>query len=167
MLNRDNHEAVVWADRASRLPSAWAIPKTIIRAHNAAGAAAPGWRRTRARATGAQPGDGQDARLDRHIVNAWGNLGSVAGELYQFEFADATSRSGRFRDRPRPRALALYIWPGKRSNCIKGAGPKRRGRRRARSVSHPRWRHHRIMALMALGRLRARRGDSGHLGGPR
>jgi DNA-binding CsgD family transcriptional regulator len=101
------------------------------------------------------------AGLDRHVSNAWNNLGSVAGELYQFPLADEYLAVGTeyaaARDLDHSR-LYMVAWQAL-SHLYQGRWSAAADA--ARDVlTHPRVAAiTRIMALVALGRLRARRGD--------
>jgi DNA-binding CsgD family transcriptional regulator/tetratricopeptide (TPR) repeat protein len=162
MLNRDNPEAVEWADRAIDLAQRFDDVESIIRAHNAAGAAMllDGDERGRERLE-LSLNLAKEARLDRHIINGWTNLGSVAGELYQFPLADKYFASGmafvveRDLDHSRMYILAWqalsHLYQG-RWNEAADAAREVLSRPSVAAIS-------RIMALIALGRLRARRGD--------
>ena len=101
--------------------------------------------------------------MDRHIVNAWSNLGSVAGELYQFPLADTYFEHGRQRSRSNAtsttRACTSLAWQAL-SHLYQGRWTEAARQPRGGAEPPAGWRRSaRIMALIALGRLRARRGD--------
>jgi DNA-binding CsgD family transcriptional regulator len=101
--------------------------------------------------------------LDFHVANAWGNLGSASGEVHRFQEAAGYLDSGiawcRARDLDSSflydlswRALA-HLFLGEWNEAAKAADTVL-GHPAATSIA-------RVMALLAIGRLRARRGDPG------
>jgi predicted ATPase/DNA-binding CsgD family transcriptional regulator len=162
MLNRDTGEAVAWGERALALAERFQATEIVVAAHTTIGSAllVAGDLRgiehlERSLALARQAG------LAAQVGNAYGNLGSALGEIYQFALADryltegiafttehdldfsrlymvawsalVRLHQGRWREATEA-ALAVVNRPG-------GAAISR------------------IMALVALGRVRARRGD--------
>jgi hypothetical protein len=89
MLNRDNAQAVVWGKQAIALAEQFGEIEALVSALNAVGSARlldgdEGGRADLERSLALSLEHG----LDPMAVNAWGNLGSVAGELYEFPLAD-------------------------------------------------------------------------------
>jgi predicted ATPase/DNA-binding CsgD family transcriptional regulator len=162
MLDRDNAEAVIWGERAIALAERLGEVETLVAAHNAVGSALllagdergrDHLERSRAMA--------EAAGLDSHVLLAWSNLGSVAGELYQFPLADSYFARGvaygadRDLDHARLYMVAwqalCHLYQGRWSEAA-DAALQVLSQPSAASIS-------RIMALVAIGRLRARRGD--------
>ena len=162
MLHRDNAQAVTWGRRAIELAERFGETEALASALNAVGSARM------------LDGD-EDGRLDLErslaialehgldpmAVNAWTNLGSVAGELYEFPladryFAEATAYcAARDLDHSRLYMVAWqalsHLYQG-RWTAAGDAAFEVLARPGVAAIS-------RIMALVALGRLRARRGD--------
>lgn len=99
--------------------------------------------------------------LDRHMANAWSNLVSALGEMYRFAEADGYYEAGhRFssdRDLDTTRAY-LEAWRAL-SLLHRGRWPEAEALATAVVTAPTRSAISRTMALLALGRLQARRGD--------
>jgi DNA-binding CsgD family transcriptional regulator len=162
MLNRDNAEAIAWGDKAIALAERVGATDVLAAAYNSVGAAmvfidyARGCQlleRSREIA--------QEAGLDNFVGTAYTNAGSASGEVYQFAAAERYLREGiayaAERDLDNHVSymsawLALTcLYLGKWAEAGESAAAVMR--RPSSSVIS------RIMALVALGRLRARRGD--------
>lgn len=162
MLNRDTREAVAWGERALALATAMGTPEEIAAIHNAIGSALltagvdEGRRHlelSRALA--------QEAGLDPAVALAYLNLGSALGEQHRFHEAEEALAAGiayaaeRDLDNMRNYMVAwqalVHLYLGRWNEAAEEASDVLR--RPATSAIA------RIMALVALGRLRARRGD--------
>jgi DNA-binding CsgD family transcriptional regulator/tetratricopeptide (TPR) repeat protein len=162
MLNRDNAEAVLWSERAMALAEETGSAEHLCNAQNTLGTALLLDGDERGRAHLEQSIErAQQAGLLSPIANGWSNLGSVAGELYQFKRADQYFARGTAfcteRDLDHSR-LYMVAWQAL-SHLYQGrwaaasdAAREVLSRPSVAAIS-------RIMALVALGRLRARRGD--------
>ncbi|HEX2280201.1 MAG TPA: AAA family ATPase [Thermomicrobiales bacterium] len=162
MLNRDTAEAIAWGQRAIELGERTNYVRAVINGYNAMGSAMV--------VSGDDKGIAflehslalsRDAGIDVGIAGAYGNLGSAAGEMYQFEIADhyldlgiafSTERDLDYNRFYLTSWLSLsHLYQGRWSTAADlAAGLVRRPNIAAIS---------RIMALLALGRVRARRGD--------
>lgn len=162
MLNRDNAEAIEWGERAIKLGERLGHTRTIVTGYNTVGSAML--------VSGDNDGFAflersielaRESGFDVSVASAYGNLGSATGEMYQFALADrylhegiafCTEReldSGRFYMLS---WLALcHFYQGRWSDAVEVAASVAR-RPVVATIS-------RIMALVALGRVRARRGD--------
>ena len=162
MLNRDNAQAVHWGARAIALAEQFGEAEALAGALNAVGCArlldgdeAGRADLERSLAVSLEHG------LDLMAVNAWSNLGSVAGELYEFPLADKYFADGmaycaeRDLDHSRRYMLAWqalsHLYQG-RWSAAADAALEVLARPGVAAIT-------RIMALVALGRLRARRGE--------
>lgn len=100
--------------------------------------------------------------FDRHVANAWSNLVSGLGEMYRFADTDVYYEAGhRFttdRDLDSTRAY-LEAWRAL-SLMHRGRWPEAEAIARAVIAAPTRAAISRTMALLALGRLQARRGDA-------
>jgi DNA-binding CsgD family transcriptional regulator/predicted ATPase len=162
MLNRDTGEAVAWGERALALAERFQETEVLVSAHNTIGAALlvagdlRGIEHLERCLTLAR-----QAGLAAQVGNAYGNLGSALGELYQFALAERYLNEGiafsadRDLDFARLYMLAwsalVHLYRGRWRAAAEAASAvvDRPG---AAAIS-------RIMALVALGRVRARRGD--------
>lgn len=163
MLNRDRDEAILWGQKAIALAQHFQDLPTLTGAYNAVGSA---------RLVAGEVLEGQEALqtslrlaleagLDAEVARAYTNLGSGSGEVYQFALAERFLAEGiayaseHDLDLSRGYMVAwqaltrLYL--GRWSEAAEAALAilQRPG---IAAIS-------RIMALVALGRLRARRGD--------
>ncbi|HEX2188602.1 MAG TPA: AAA family ATPase [Longimicrobiaceae bacterium] len=162
MLNRDNAEAVRWARKALELAEPGGYLRTRIKAYNRLGSA---------RIVGGDPGGEPDLRralelargagLHWDAASAYGNLGSGWGEWYEFARAEPYLDEGiAYATEHEAEANLVYMlswqalvrlylgrWPEAEASA------ERVTQRTGASVIS------RIMALVALGRLKVRRGD--------
>jgi predicted ATPase/DNA-binding CsgD family transcriptional regulator len=161
MLNRDNHEAIAWGEKTIELAERFGSPLDLAGAHNVVGTALLFLGDKRGRAHMEQSIRlAREAGLDSIAATAIGNLASAAGELYQFALADHYLEEGIALsaeldlDRQRLYLLAwqalVRVYQGRWNEAAELASTVLR--RPVMAIS-------RIMALVALGRLRARRGD--------
>lgn len=165
MLDRENDEAIEWGERAIELGNEFADKETVINAHNVVGSAlllagdSKGrtyLQRSKELAT--------EAGMDQHVANAVLNLGSALGELYELEDAIAYLSDGvqysLDRDLDSHR-LYMLAWLGL-CHLYQG-GWQLAGEYAGQVLREPEISAiSRIMALIALGRLRTRRGDPGN-----
>jgi DNA-binding CsgD family transcriptional regulator/tetratricopeptide (TPR) repeat protein len=163
MLNRDNGEAIEWARRALALAEPAGYRRIRIVAYNRLGTAmilngdAEGDRFLR-RALD----EAREAGLHLEVAGAYGNLGSGWGELFELSRAERYLSAGiaysaeHELDGTRSYMLAwqaliqlhLGRWPE-----VEGYARQVTGRSSASAIS-------RIMALLALGRLKVRQGEA-------
>jgi predicted ATPase/DNA-binding CsgD family transcriptional regulator len=164
MLNRDVAEAVAWGEKAITLAKRFDDDETLAGAYNAIGSAQMVLDYQRGRESLERSlAIAQAAGLDLHVANAYTNLGSASGEVYQIIRADRDLAEGiAFCIEHDLDAWRLYMeaWQalthlhlGRWSTAADMAAGVLQGPDAA-AVS-------RIMALVAVGRLRARRGDPG------
>ena len=162
MLDRDNAEAVVWGRKAIALGERLNHTRTVINGNNCVGSAMM------------VSGDNNGiafleralalsfaAGLDMGVAGAYGNLGSSAGEMYQFEVAERYLNLGIAfsieRDLDYNRFYMLswlalcHLYLGRWNEAAEVAASLVRMPNIATVT--------RIMALVALGRVRVRRGD--------
>ena len=163
MLNRDCADAIAWGERAIALAERFDDVEVRVRAINTVGAA-------RLVAGDLEPGRAaleqslhlaREAGLESDVAAAFSNLGSAYGEIYQFALAEHYLTEGiayaAERDLDRwhwymVAWLALTrFFQGRWTEAASLAGSVIR-HPGATVIS-------RIMALVALGRVRARRGD--------
>jgi DNA-binding CsgD family transcriptional regulator/tetratricopeptide (TPR) repeat protein len=164
MLNRDRAESVRWSKKAIALAERFGERETVVAAYNAMGAAMLVYGDDRGRVHLERSlALAREASLPEWIAGAFINLGSACGEVYRFADADRYLTEGiRYaadRDLDYARHymqawLALTrLYQGRWAEAGEAARPL---------VENP---HvsaiSRIMALVALGRLRTRRGDPG------
>lgn len=164
MLNRDKTEALIWGEKALALAEQFGSVADTAAASNVVGAALL--------IAGDERGRGyleksvalaRDAGLDGIVAVALGNLASAYGELHRFALADHYLLEGiqycieHDLDRTRFYMLAWlalsHFYQGRWNEAAEAASAVVQ-RPNAAAIS-------RIMALVALGRLRTRRGDPG------
>ncbi|MFC4640182.1 ATP-binding protein [Deinococcus hohokamensis] len=162
MLNRDNHQAVHWGQQAVDLAQQHHDRSTLVLALNTVGTAMLLDQNEEGRAFLERSlALARDAQLDDHVALAYRMLSSVAGELYQFARADQYFEEGlRYCaehdiDGHRFYMLAWqalsHLYQGRWTQATEVALSVA-GRPGTAATS-------RIMALVALGRVRTRRGD--------
>lgn len=163
MLDRDLDEAIVWGQKAIALAEHFQDIPTLSGAYNAVGSA---------RLIAGEVLEGQEALqtslrlamgagLDADVARAYSNLGSGLGEIYQFALAERFLTEGIAYATEHDLELSrgyMVAWQaltrlylGRWSEAAEAAVAVL-NRPSAAAIS-------RIMALVALGRLRARRGD--------
>ncbi|GGK22355.1 hypothetical protein GCM10008955_14840 [Deinococcus malanensis] len=162
MLNRDNADAVRWGMEAVKIAEDCQDTEALVLAFGTVG--------TAMLLAGNEDGRGylersldlgEKAQLDQQVAVAYGNLGSVAGELYQFPRADQYLQAGlRYCAEHGIESQGHYIqawqalswfYQGQWNRASEAAlGVTRLSR--ASAIS-------RMMALVSLGRIRTRRGD--------
>ena len=162
MLNRDNDEAFEQGRRAIELAKQLGAEETLIYAHNTVGSARLFTDFDEGLDYLERSADlARRAGLDDFVASAYGNLGSGAGEMYRFELADRYLGEGiafsRERDLDYSRQYMLawqalsHFFQGRWDAAVECAAELLRPLNVA-TIS-------RIMALVALGRVRVRRGD--------
>ncbi|MFC4427085.1 ATP-binding protein [Deinococcus navajonensis] len=162
MLNRDNDEAVRWGRRAIDRAEQLQDRTLLVLALNTVGTATLLKEDESGRALLERSLElAREAGFDEHVALAYRMLSSVAGELYQFEMADRYLGLGlpfcteRDIDGHRFYMLAWqalsHLYQGRWAEAAQTALTVT-ARRELSATS-------RIMALLALGRVRARRGD--------
>jgi DNA-binding CsgD family transcriptional regulator/tetratricopeptide (TPR) repeat protein len=164
MLNRDRAEAVRWSRKAITLAERFGEREIVVAAYNSMGAAMLVYAEDRGRVHLEKSlALARAAALPEWIAGAFINLGSACGEVYRFADADryltegiryATERDLDYARHYMQAWLALTrLYQGRWAEAGEAARPL---------VDNP---HvaaiSRIMALVALGRLRTRRGDPG------
>jgi len=162
MLNRDSAEAIEWASRALALAEPGGYLRTRVDAYNRLGSA----RLVSGDAEGEHDLQraldlARDAGLHREAAGAYGNLGSGWGELYEFAKAERFLTEGvAYAAEHEIEANLMYmlswealvrLYLGRWAEAEESA--RRVVARRGTAVIS------RIMALVALGRLKVRRGD--------
>lgn len=162
MLNRDNAEAVQWGRKAIELAERYQDLSTLVGSFCTVGTAMLLENDEEGRSYLERGLElARKAKLDQHVANAYGNLGSVAGELYQFPLADRYFDEGlryciehdidiQYHYMLAWQALS-HLYQGRWSKATEAALAITRPPNTS-AIS-------RIMALVALGRLRTRRGD--------
>jgi ATP/maltotriose-dependent transcriptional regulator MalT len=164
MLNRDRAEAVRWGGKAIALARRLGDTETRVAATNAVGSAMLVYGDDRGRRHLEESlALARETGLDEGVVAAFVNLGSACGEVYRFADADRYLAEGiayaAERDLDNARHymqswLALVrLYQGRWAEAADAARPLVENVH-ASAIS-------RIMALVALGRVRARRGDPG------
>jgi DNA-binding CsgD family transcriptional regulator/tetratricopeptide (TPR) repeat protein len=165
MFDRDNREAVQWAEKAIALARRFDDVETVISATNALGSALVLLgEESRGRALLEESGRmAEVAALDGHVSNAYSNLGSAFGEMYRFEIAEANLDAGMRYAEARDQTYGLVYALAWQAVCHLHRGRWDETARVAeRVLARPGVAAiSRIMALLALGRLRSRRGDPG------
>jgi DNA-binding CsgD family transcriptional regulator len=160
MLNRDTPEAVAWGEKAITLAKQFGAQEVVIGAYNTIGAAllvAGDDRGRRHLETSLEMA--RAAGLDVNVASAYTNLGSALGEQHRFREADEYLTAGIAFCRERDLSLfymtawraLVHLYLGRWNDAAEDASFVLR-RVGASTIS-------RIMALVAVGRLRARRGD--------
>jgi DNA-binding CsgD family transcriptional regulator len=163
MLNRDIQEAIAWGERALALAERFEQFELRVRAMNTVGAARlVAGDETGGRTDLERSRDlARQAGLDAEVASAFSNLGSACGEIYRFAAAESYLTEGiaYAAERDLNRSgwymvawLSLVrLYQGRWSEAADTAASVLRAPD-ANVIS-------RIMALVALGRVRARRGD--------
>lgn len=165
MLDRDNREAIEVGHRAigagRNMEGATA---SVVSAYNSVGCARILLGDERGREDLEESLRlAQAAGYHRGVAGAWSNLGTAFGEMYQFEIADANLAMAIAYAIEHDNDIARYYaeaWQAL-SHLHQGRWPEAAGRA-AMVLARPNlaaW--SRIMANLALGRLRARQGDPG------
>jgi DNA-binding CsgD family transcriptional regulator len=165
MLNRDCVEAIAWGEKAAALAEHWQDPEVLAAARNSVGAAwlFVDYRRgcEHLEATLARARALADGGI--HAADAYAMLGSGSGELYQFARANQFLADGiafaRAHDLDR---LAGYMeaWQAL-VDMYQGRWESAGDCANALLARGQSGSTNRLMALVALGRLRTRRGDPG------
>ncbi|HJU47663.1 MAG TPA: AAA family ATPase, partial [Gaiellaceae bacterium] len=165
MLQRDTEEAVAWGEKATALAERLGDTETLIGAGMNIGAALVCASQV---SRGLEPLRrsmelAREAGHDMLLANAYVQIGSASGEVYELELARETLEEGiefaRARDLDYARDYQL-AWLGLtlaylgRWDEAGRTAAQVLGRASGGAIS-------RIMALLTLGRLRARRGDPG------
>ncbi|HEY8597329.1 MAG TPA: LuxR C-terminal-related transcriptional regulator, partial [Thermomicrobiales bacterium] len=162
MLDRDSAEAIRWGNKAIALAERFQRTDILSGAYNAVGSAMLVADDLDGRRYLERSGElARQAGLEAQVALAFVNLGSALGEFYHLALADQYLDAGiaycAERDIDHHR-LYMLAW---QALCRMYSGRWSEATARAIQV----WRHHssatisRIMALVALGRVRARRGD--------
>ena len=170
MLDRDNVEAIAMGRRGIAMggtdPRA-ATPWCGLE-HGRQLADPDRRHRRRSRRSRDEPPLAQEHGLDRRVASAYSVIRSALGEMYRFADADPSSRPAvATRASGTSTASASTSRRGRPSPaCTAAGGP---GRALATGVAHRAAGQSiaGMMALLALGRLRARRGDPDVWDGPR
>ncbi|MBC8077438.1 MAG: response regulator transcription factor, partial [Chloroflexales bacterium] len=164
MFNRDSAEAIAWGEQAIALAERFDDRETLAGAYNAIGSAqiVSDYARGRA-ALERSLAIAREAGLRLHVANAYTNLGSASGEVYQFLRADHDLSEGIAfcveHDLDMAR-LYMQAWQALthlhlgRWSAVADVADAVLQHPGVSTVS-------RLMALVAIGRLRARRGDPG------
>lgn len=165
MLNRDIDEAFRWGERAIAVAENFGDLETVIGAENTVGAALMvageieigRARLERSRRLAVEAG------LDCYVSAALGNLGSAAGEMHQFRMARDYLELGISYSAERDLDMSRWYVESWYSLCQLHLGNWPGAAEAALSVlrqpNAPQIA--RMMALIAIGRLRARRSDPG------
>jgi predicted ATPase/DNA-binding CsgD family transcriptional regulator len=164
MFNRDIGEAVAWGEKAIALAERFEDYETLSGAYNAIGSSLiiVDYERGREALTRSLM-IAQKAGLSLQVANAYNNLGSASGELYHYRDADRDLSEGIAYCLEHDYDVSRYYmeaWQALAHLHLgrwNEAGEVAAGLLRRPDVSAI----SRIMALLALGRLRARRGDPG------
>jgi DNA-binding CsgD family transcriptional regulator len=162
MLDRDTDDSLSWGIRAIELAERFSDADTVASAHIVIGAA----RIVADNLEGITPLErgleiARSAGNVTLVVNAYGNLGSGLGEVHRFERAEPYLRAGMSIAAEHDQGY-LYIYQAAwLSLCHLYLGQWSAASQLAREVLQRRSAAtiSRIMALISLGRLRARRGD--------
>lgn len=163
MLDRDNDEAVAWGQRAIEVARAFDERETMVHAYNAIGSA---WMVSGEVERGREALEeslrlAEAENLEFHVVNAYSNLGSGAGEVYRFDVADPfLAKAATFAEEHDLVYNADYArsWQAL-SATYQGRWDEAVALARGVLARPSTPAIGRIMALIALGRVRARRGD--------
>jgi DNA-binding CsgD family transcriptional regulator len=162
MLNGDYADAVAWGERAIGLAEPAGDTETLVAAYRAVG--------TALLLAGDEHGRdhlersvclARDAGFDEHAATALGNLASAYGERYQFRLADQylTEAIAYCAERDLDRQH-LYMLAWQALSCLHQGRWGEATEAAAAVLHHPSPAAiSRIMALIARGRVRARRGD--------
>ena len=165
MFQRDNADAIAWGWKAVELAQRFDARDTLASSLNAIGSALllSGDEAQGIELLERSLAIARESRLESHITNAYGNLGSASGEVHRFEQARGYLLQGiefaREHDLDYSRLYATSwlaladLHLGRWNEAGETALTVLRSPGSA-AIS-------RIMALVALGRLRVRRGDPG------
>jgi hypothetical protein len=164
MLNRDRAEAIRWGRKAIALAERFGERETVVAAYNGVGAAMLVYADDRGRVhIQTSRALAREAGLPEWVAGAFINLGSACGEVYRFPDADryliegiqyAVEHDLDYAKHYMQAWLALTrLYQGRGAEAGEAARPLAENTHVA-VIS-------RIMALLALGRLRTRRGDPG------
>ena len=164
MLNRDRAESVRWGKKAIALAERFGEREIVVAGYNTVGAAMLVYGDDRGRAHLVRSLVlAREAALPEWIAGAFINLGSACGEVYRFADADryltegigyATERDLDYASHYMQAWLSLVrLYQGRWAEAGELARPLAENPR-VSVIS-------RIMVLVALGRLRTRRGDPG------
>jgi DNA-binding CsgD family transcriptional regulator/tetratricopeptide (TPR) repeat protein len=162
MLNRDYDEAVTWGEKALRLGEQFGQREAMVGALNSVGAALLLQEDERGRGYMERAIRlGKEYGLDNMVASTFSNLTSIAGEVYQFPLADRYATEGiaycteRDLDGSKSYIVAWqalsHLYQGRWNEAAEAAQAV------FRYPSVPAISS--TMAFLALGRLRARRGD--------
>lgn len=163
MLNRDNAKAIAWGEKAIELAQRFDDKQTLAAAYNAVGSA---WlfsdfehgREYLEKSLEIARGDG----LDWHIVRAMANLGSGSGEVYRFLEAERYLAEGiAFSTECDFDSHLFYMLAWQALTYLHLGRWDEAGSLANQVTQQSGVVISRIMALLALGQLRARRGDPG------
>ena len=165
MGDRDNDEAIRWGRRALELAERYPDDETLANAHNSIGSALilsgdeDGGRVHLERSLEIALAGG----LDSHAAAAYGNLGSSFGEVYRFPLAERYLNAGIVYCAERDLDGTQYYMTAWMALTAMYLGRWAEATGMALSVVDHSFSSviSRIMALVALGRVRARRGDPG------
>jgi DNA-binding CsgD family transcriptional regulator/tetratricopeptide (TPR) repeat protein len=161
MLHRDNEEAIALGREVTEAAGTSVPPLMRVMAYNVVGSARillddPGGRDDLLEAIRISEREG----ILRGVLSAYGNLGSAFGEMYRFADAEPYLEAGtRFANERDVDGSYLEAWTAL-VHVHRGRWPE------AERIAIPLARHphlpaiSRIMALLALGRLKSRRGDA-------
>jgi predicted ATPase/DNA-binding CsgD family transcriptional regulator len=164
MFNRDVAPAVAWGEKAIAAAARFNDYETMAGAYNAIGSALIVVDYERGReALHRSLAIGQQAGLDYQVANAYTNLGSASGEVYHFLDADGDLTAGIAFCLERDLDVSrLYMQAWRALTDLHLGWWDKAAEAAADVLNHPTVSSiSRIMALLALGRLRARRGDPG------
>ncbi|MFW6074507.1 MAG: ATP-binding protein [Chloroflexota bacterium] len=162
MLNRDNAEAISLGRKAIELGERFDDIRTVVRGHNTVGAAMIVSGDDDGRAFLERSVElARDYGLDNEVAAAYNNLGSGTGEMYQFDLADRYLAAGiAFATERDLDGHVDYMVAWKALSAMSQGRWLEATELAARVLRRP---HGsavaRIMALIALGRVRSRRGD--------
>lgn len=163
MLNRDNRDAVAWGERAIALATEFRLPRAIVGAHNAIGSALilEGEVERGIEHLETSRRLAEESGLLADVSNAYVNLGSALGEVFQLPQADRYLREGLaycIKHDLDPSRHYILAWQAL-SHLYQGRwDAAERDARAVLAVPHASA-ISRITALIALGRLLTRRGD--------
>jgi DNA-binding CsgD family transcriptional regulator len=164
MFNRDVAEAVAWGEKAIDMAARFHDYDSMAGAYNAIGSAQIVVDYERGREALKRSLEiARQAGIDYQVANAYTNLGSASGEVYHFLDADGDLAAGIAYCIERDLDVSrLYMQAWQALTCLHLGRWDEAAEAAAIVLNHPGVSAiSRIMALLALGRLRARRGDPG------